>query len=376
MLESLMKCRLSVRQCLLVGVMTGVSVAASAKEWNTLTGEPPLVIAHRGASGYMPDHTLAGYIKAVELGADFIEPDLVSTKDGVLIARHEPNLKDTTDIATRPEFAMYERVEKVDGREEKGWFASDLTLAQIKTLRAKQPRADRSAAFDGQFEIPTFEEILQLREKLSKQYKREIGVYPETKHPAWHAEKGLGFEAGLVALLDKYNLNRVDAPVFIQSFELTNLKALKAMTDVKKVYLIDGDYVAADGSVLTIRPYDFVKQGDVRTYEDMLSDANLKEIAQVVQGIGPWKVYIASYKTESGKTTRLPANNFIARAHAAGLAVHPFTFRNEAKHLTSGDMGEPYHEYALYFQLGVDGVFSDYTDKAVAARTRFAKNKK
>lgn len=376
MLESLRKFRLSVRQCLLVGLMMGVSVAASAKEWNTLTGEPPLVIAHRGASGYMPDHTLAGYTKAVELGADFIEPDLVSTKDGVLIARHEPNLKDTTDIATRPELAMYERVEKVDGREEKGWFASDLTLAQIKTLRAKQPRADRNAAFDGQFEIPTFEEVLQLREKLSKQHKREIGVYPETKHPEWHAEKGLGFEAGLVALLGKYNLNRADAPVFIQSFELTNLKALKAMTDVKKVYLIDGDDVAADGSVVTIRPYDFVKQGDVRTYADMLSDANLKEIAQVAQGIGPWKVYIASYKTESGKTTRLPANNFIARAHAAGLAVHPFTFRNEAKHLTSGDMGDPYNEYALYFQLGVDGVFSDYTDTAVAARARFAKDKK
>ncbi|GHA69461.1 glycerophosphoryl diester phosphodiesterase [Formosimonas limnophila] len=372
MLESLM----NVQQCLLVGVMMGVSVAASAKEWNTLTGEPPLVIAHRGASGYMPDHTLAGYTKAVELGADFIEPDLVSTKDGVLIARHEPNLKDTTDIATRPEFAMYERVEKVDGRDEKGWFASDLTLAQIKTLRAKQPRADRNAAFDGQFEIPTFEEVLQLREKLSKQYKRAIGVYPETKHPAWHSEKGLEFEAGLVALLGKYNLNRADAPVFIQSFELTNLKALKAMTDVKKVYLIDGDDVAADGSVVTIRPYDFVKQGDVRTYADMLSDANLKEIAQVAQGIGPWKVYIASYKTEFGKTTRLPANNFIARAHAAGLAVHPFTFRNESKHLTSGDMGEPYNEYALYFQLGVDGVFSDYTDTAVAARARFAKDKK
>jgi glycerophosphoryl diester phosphodiesterase len=375
MLESLKKCHLNGRQWLLVLLMMGVSVAASAKDWNTLTGAPPLVIAHRGASGYMPDHTLAGYTKAVELGADFIEPDLVSSKDGVLIARHEPNLKDTTDIATRPEFAKYERTEKIDGHDEKGWFASDLTLAQIKTLRAKQPRADRNPAFDGQFEIPTFEEILQLREKLSKQYNREIGIYPETKHPSWHAEKGLGFEEKLVTMLDKHGLNRADAPVFIQSFELTNLKALKAMTNVKKVYLIDGDDVSPDGSVVTIRPYDFVKQGDVRTYADMLSDANLKEIAQVAQGIGPWKVYIASYKTEDGKTTRLPANNLIARAHAAGLTVHPFTFRNEAKHLTSGDMGDPYNEYALYFKLGVDGLFSDYTDTAVAARAKFSMSK-
>ena len=340
----------------------------------TLDGKAPIVIAHRGASGYMPDHTLEGYTKAVELGADFIEPDLVSTKDGVLIARHEPNLKDTTDIATRPEFAQYKRTMSVDGHDEEGWFASDLTLAQIKTLRAKQPRADRSTQYDGQFQIPTFEEILKLRADLSKKYGREIGVYPETKHPAWHHALGLGFEDKLVNILKKHGLNRANAPVYIQSFELTNLKALKKMTQVPLIYLLDADDVNKDGSIATIRPYDFVKSGDTRTYADMLKPENLKEVAKTANGIGPWKVYIASYRTDAdGKKYRLPANDLVKRAHALGLKVHPYTFRNEAKHLTEDDKGDPYNEYATYFATGIDGLFSDYTDTAVAARNKFCK---
>lgn len=340
----------------------------------TLDGKAPIVIAHRGASGYMPDHTLEGYTKAVELGADFIEPDLVSTKDGVLIARHEPNLKDTTDIATRPEFAQYKRTMSVDGHDEEGWFASDLTLAQIKTLRAKQPRADRSTQYNGQFQIPTFEEILKLRADLSKKYGREIGVYPETKHPAWHHALGLGFEDKLVNILKKYGLNRANAPVYIQSFELTNLKALKKMTQVPLIYLLDADDVNKDGSIATIRPYDFVKSGDTRTYADMLKPENLKEVAKTANGIGPWKVYIASYRTDAdGKKYRLPANDLVKRAHALGLKVHPYTFRNEAKHLTEDDKGDPYNEYATYFATGIDGLFSDYTDTAVAARNKFCK---
>ena len=340
----------------------------------TLDGKAPIVIAHRGASGYMPDHTLEGYTKAVELGADFIEPDLVSTKDGVLIARHEPNLKDTTDIAIRPEFAQYKRTMSVDGHDEEGWFASDLTLAQIKTLRAKQPRADRSTQYNGQFQIPTFEEILKLRADLSKKYGREIGVYPETKHPAWHHALGLGFEDKLVNILKKYGLNRANAPVYIQSFELTNLKALKKMTQVPLIYLLDADDVNKDGSIATIRPYDFVKSGDTRTYADMLKPENLKEVAKTANGIGPWKVYIASYRTDAdGKKYRLPANDLVKRAHALGLKVHPYTFRNEAKHLTEDDKGDPYNEYATYFATGIDGLFSDYTDTAVAARNKFCK---
>ena len=346
----------------------------SAQQCPTLDGKKPLIIAHRGASGYMPDHTLQGYTKAVELGADFIEPDLVSTKDGVLIARHEPNLKDTTDIATRPEFAQYKRTMSVDGHDEEGWFASDLTLAQIKTLRAKQPRADRSTQYNGQFQIPTFEEILKLRADLSKKYGREIGVYPETKHPAWHHALGLGFEDKLVNILKKHGLNRANAPVYIQSFELTNLKALKKMTQVPLIYLLDADDVNKDGSIATIRPYDFVKSGDTRTYADMLKPENLKEVAKTANGIGPWKVYIASYRTDAdGKKYRLPANDLVKRAHALGLKVHPYTFRNEAKHLTEDDKGDPYNEYATYFATGIDGLFSDYTDTAVAARNKFCK---
>lgn len=358
------------------GLAMSVTQANTPTQCPTLDGKKPLVIAHRGASGYMPDHTLAGYTKAIELGADFIEPDLVSTKDGVLIARHEPNLKDTTDIATRPEFAKYKRTMNVDGKDEEGWFASDLTLAQIKTLRAKQPRADRSTQYDGQFEIPTFEEILKLRADMSKKVGREIGVYPETKHPTWHRALGLGFESQLIDILKKYDLNRANAPVFIQSFELTNLKALKKMTQVPLIYLLDADDVNKDGSIATIRPYDFVNQGDTRTYADMLQPDNLKEVAQTANGIGPWKVYVASYRTDAdGKKYRLPANDLVKRAHALNLKVHLYTFRNEAKHLTADDNGDPYNDYATYFATGIDGLFSDYTDTAVAARDRFCQVK-
>lgn len=356
---------------------TWASPPASQDQWHTLHKNKPIVIAHRGASGYMPDHTLEGYSKAVDLGADFIEPDLVSSKDGVLIARHEPNLKDTTDIALRPEFKTYFRKAVVDGQEEEGWFASDLTLAQIKTLRAKQPRSDRSPAFDGQFSIPTFEEILQLREKLSQKYGRAIGVYPETKHPTWHRENGLPLEEPLVQFLKQYHLNTKQSPVYIQSFELGNLRSLRSMTSAKLVYLLDGDSVKADGTVVTLRPYDFVKSGDTRTFADMLSPANLKEIAQVADGIGPWKVYIASFRTDAdGKTHRLAASNVVRDAHASGLEVHPFTFRNESKHLTSDDMQQPYAEYYAFFEAGVDGIFTDYTDTAIQARERYAQGVK
>jgi glycerophosphoryl diester phosphodiesterase len=349
-----------------------MTLPAQAQTWTTLNGQEPLIIGHRGAPGYLPDHTLEGYARASRMGANFVEPDLVSTKDGVLIARHEPNLTDTTDVAKHPEFAALKRIEKVDGKDEEGWFASDFTLAQIKTLRAVQPLADRSTEFNGLYQIPTLEEILTLRAQLSKELGREIGVYPETKHPTWHAEKNLDFEKKLVSILSKYNLNRADAPVYIQSFELANLKVLKAMSPVKRIYLIDGADVLPDGTVTSGQPYDFVKRGDSRRYDQMMSDAGLKEIAAVANGIGPWKPYIASYATDAaGVKTRIAPSDLTARAHKAGLALHPFTFRNEAKHLTITDKDDPYNEYALFFGLGVDGVFSDYADTAVAARAKF-----
>ena len=197
-------------------------------------------------------------------------------------------------------------------------------------------------------------------------------MYPETNHPAWHHDLGLGFEDKLVNILKKHGLNRTNAPVYIQSFELTNLKALKKMTKVPLIYLLDADDVNKDGSIATIRPYDFVKQGDTRTYADMLKPENLKEVAKVANGIGPWKVYVASYRTDAdGKTHRLPATDLVKRAHDLNLKVHLYTFRNDATHLTSDDKGDPYNEYAAFFATGIDGLFSDYTDTAVAARNKF-----
>lgn len=352
----------------------------------TLDGKAPLIIAHRGASGYMPDHTLEGYAKAIALGADFIEPDLVSTKDGVLIARHEPNLKDTTDVAQHPEFASRKRKAVVDGNEEEGWFASDFTLAEIKTLRAIQPRGDRSKAFDGQFQIPTFDEVLALRAAKSKEFGREIGVYPETKHPTYHQQLGLALEQPLVALLKQYKLNRKNAPVFIQSFEAANLKQLRKLTPNKLVYLLDANDVRPDGSIDANVPYDHVVAGDKRTYADMLTPAGLKEIKSFADGIGPWKPYLISWQAmvdpKTGKAadvdgdkvidqrdmTLIEPSDVVKNAHKLGLVVHPYTFRNESKHLAANFQDSPLEEYRAYFALGVDGVFSDYTDTAVAAR--------
>jgi glycerophosphoryl diester phosphodiesterase len=373
----------SVLAVIIAGMGTGQALAAP-----TLTGKPPLVLGHRGAAGYLPDHTLAGYSKAIEMSADYIEPDLVSTKDGVLIVRHEPNIKDTSDIASHPEFAERKRKFKIDGVEEEGWFAFDFTLAEIKTLKAIQPRADRSAAYNGQFEIVTFDEVLALRAAKSKETGREIGVYPETKHPTLHQQLGLPLEAKLITALKKYNLNRKNAPVFIQSFETSNLKALRKLTPVKLVFLIDGNDVRADGSIDSGRPYDFVVSGDPRSFADMLTPAGLKEIKQFADGIGPWKPYLMSWKFKTdadGKkidvngdqeidqrdATLMPPTSVVHDAHKAGLLVHPFTFRNEAKLLAADFKGNPEAEYLAYFALGVDGVFSDFSDTAVAARKRY-----
>ena len=363
---------------------------SDSPSYPTLNGDTPLVIGHRGASGYRPDHTLESYKLAIDMGADFIEPDLVATKDGVLVARHEPNITGTTDVATRPEFASRKTTKNVDGVNEEGWFVSDFTLAELKTLRAVQPLSDRDQSFNGKFQIPTFEEVLDLAKAEGTKAGRTVGVYPETKHPTYHAKLGLPLEDRLLAVLAKYGYTTKASPVIVQSFEVSNLKYLRTKTQVRLVQLVDANDVNADGSMdLTApydKPYDFAVAGDSRTFASLLTPAGLKEVKTYADGIGPWKPYLIPSKqvdaNKDGKPDDLngdgkiderdrvmmPATSVVKDAHAAGLFVHAYTFRNEAKRLASDFKGDPKAEYKLFFNLGVDGVFSDFTDTAKAAR--------
>ena len=347
--------------------------------------QAPLVIGHRGAHGYLPAHTLEGYALAIELGADFIEPDLVATKDGHLIARHEPNMIATTDVASRPEFAARRRKVAVDGVLEEGFFASDFTLAEIKQLRAVQDFAERPQQFNGKFEIPTLEEIIRLAKRKAEEKGRTIGIYPETKHPTYHKSIGLPLEKRLLAILADAGWNQRDAPVFIQSFEQSNLKELRKMTKVRLVQLVDADDVNADGSLSYVapfdRPYDWTVSNNpvlkARTFGFFATDEGLREIKTYADGIGPWKRYIVSSVPAGlpgpGEASRtlLPPNDLIERAHKAGLLVHTWTFRNEQRRLVSDYGGNPVNEYLQFFRLGIDGVFADFADTAVAARVLY-----
>ena len=370
-------------------------VACSSSDGNsarypTLRGDAPLVIGHRGAAGYLPDHTLEGYKKAIEMGADFIEPDLVATSDGVLVARHEPNITGTTDVAQRPEFASRKTKKRVDGVEEEGWFASDFTLAELKTLRAIQPLAERDPQFNGRFQIPTFVEVLELARAESARTGRTVGVYPETKHPTYHASLGLPLEDRLLTTLATYGYTTKASPVIVQSFEVANLKYLRSKTQVRLVQLVDGNDLNADGSIdLTApydKPYDFAVAGDARTFASLLTPAGLQQVKTYADGIGPWKPYLipsrlvdrnsdgkpddlnADGKIDERDRVMMAPTEVVKNAHAAGLFVHPYTFRSEARRLASDFKGDPKAEYRLFYELGVDGVFSDFPDQARAAR--------
>ena len=356
----------------------------------TLNGDKPLVIGHRGTAGYRPDHTLEGYKLAIDMGADFIEPDLVATKDGVLVARHEPNITGTTDVSTRPEFASRKTKKVVDGVEEEGWFVTDFTLAELKTLRAIQPLPDRDQSYNGKFQIPTFEEVLDLAKTEGAKAGRTVGVYPETKHPTYHVKQGLPLEDRLLAILAKYGYTSKSSPVIIQSFEVSNLKYLRTKTQVRLVQLVDADDVNPDGTMSLVapydKPYDFAVAGDSRTFASLLTPAGLKEVKTYADGIGPWKPYLIPSKqvdaNKDGKPDDLNGDgkiderdrvmmaptDVVKNAHAEGLFVHAYTFRHEAKRLASDFKGDPKAEYKLFYNLGVDGVFSDFADTAKAAR--------
>lgn len=392
-----MNSRISSRLALSVSVAAALGLAAcgssdgdnSKYPHPTLDGAKPLVLGHRGASGYLPDHTLEGYRRAIELGADFIEPDLVSTRDGVLIARHEPNITNTTDVKDRPEFASRKRKMLVDGVEEEGWFASDFTLAEIKTLRAVQPLDERDQSHNGRYQIPTLEEVIELAKTEGQTRNRVVGIYPETKHPTWHRNLNLPLEDRLLDTLARHGYVAKDSPVIIQSFEVGNLKYLRSKTQVRLVQLIDGNDQNPDGSIDQSlpygQPYDLTVAGDKRTFKDLLTPAGLMEIKSYADGIGPWKAYLIPSRLTLGADgkpvdlnrdgkiderdrTLLPATSVVSDAHQAGLFVHPYTFRNEARRLVSDDKGNPIAEYQRFYKLGVDGVFSDFPDFARAAR--------
>jgi glycerophosphoryl diester phosphodiesterase len=363
-------------------IMSMATCADWKSKFPSLHGRPPIVIGHRGASGYLPEHTLAAYRLAIEQGADFIEPDLVSTRDGVLIARHEVNITETTDVADHPEFADRYKTQAIGGQEARGWFADDFTLVEIKTLRARQRLPFRSPQYNGRFEIPTLQEAIDLAKRESQRTGRTIGIYPEIKHPTYHESIGLPLEANLVQVLSRNGLDGKHAPVIIQSFEVSNLKKLRKLTKVRLVQLIDAVDVAADGRVIPGRPYDFVVNGDPRTYADLIMEEGLAEIKTYADGVGPWKRYIVSVVgaddvngdgvvNDADKSLMAPTR-LVQDAHAAGLFVHAWTFRNEDRYLASDYRGDPVAEYLQFYCLGVDGLFSEFPDTAVTGRGRAA----
>ena len=344
-------------------MITGSAAADSAAPAKA----SPLVFGHRGAAGYRPEHTLASYELGARMGADYIEPDLVSTKDGVLVARHEPDISQTTNVADHPEFADRKTTKVIDGVSYTGWFTDDFTLAELKTLRAKERLPDvrqRNTIYDGRYQVPTFQEVLDLRAKLSKELHRTIGIVPEVKHSSYFKKEGLAIEPKLVKALKDAGLDRKDSPVVIQSFETQNLKELNREIDVPLLALLDSPDLV---------PGDVQAAGGTSTFGDLATPAGLKGIAAYADWVGPSTTYIIP--TDANGEWEQPTS-FVQDAHAAGLKVVPYTFRNENQFLpphlrSSADpnaYGDVFTELETFFDLGVDGVFSDNPDTAKAAR--------
>ncbi len=339
---------------LIAALLPACSVSESQAMEKPLDGQA-IVIAHRGASGERPEHTIAAYTLAIEQGADFIEPDLVLTKDGVLVARHENEISETTDVSAKPEFADRKKTKTIDGQQMTGWFTEDFTLAELKTLRAKErlPQLRKSnMAYNGQFEVPTFEDILQLAKA------RGVGVYPETKHPTYFASIGLPHEAPLLAMLTKFGHTQKTAPVFIQSFEVENLKALRGKTKIRLIQLMDEKGSPPDRADLT--------------YTAMATAEGLKTIANYADGVGPNKGLVIP-RTLLGNLGE--PTSFVADAHKVGLAVHPWTFRRENYFLPLAQksgidprgVGDVLSEMKAFLAAGIDGLFSDNVAEAVSS---------
>jgi glycerophosphoryl diester phosphodiesterase len=331
----------------------------------------PLVIAHRGASGYVPEHTLAAYTLAIQQGADFIEPDLVMTKDGHFIARHDNTLNLTTDVATRAEFGDRQTEKTVDGTRVTGWFSEDFSLAEIKRLRAVEriPHVrPNNVRFNGQFEIPTLQEIIDLARAQEKASGRTIGIYPETKHPSYFRRLDLAMEKRLVQTLHANGYDKEPHKIFIQSFEIENLQDLRRLTRLPLVQLLWGDG----------KPYDVDAVGGALTYDRMATAAGLSDIAAYADAVGPEKNHFILPLDVNGALNSRDATDFVKLAHAAGLAVHPYTFRAENHFLPSnyrrdtetGMYGDLVGEIAAFLATGIDGFFTDHSDIGVRARDR------
>lgn len=326
---------------------------------------PTTVIGHRGASGYRPEHTLASYETAIRQCADFIEPDVVSTKDGVLVARHENEIGGTTNVADHPEFAALKATKVIDGRSVTGWFTEDFTFAQLKTLRAKErlPQVrPASTAFDGLYEIPTLDEVIDLARHSVSCDGKQVGVYPETKHPTYFDSVGLSLEEPLVAQLKANGLDRRNAAVFVQSFETSNLRELDRLTKAPLAQLVD-----CSGA-----PYDLVAAGDPRTYRDLVTASGLAQIARYADGVGLCKDVMIP-RTSSGNLGT--PTTVVRDAHRVGLEVHGWTFRRENQFLPAeyrigtdpNGVGDLAGEIRAFVAIGLDGVFSDNPDVASAA---------
>ncbi|KAF4314654.1 hypothetical protein G195_011724, partial [Phytophthora kernoviae 00238/432] len=347
--------------------------------------------AHRGSPGYLPDHTIPGYTLAIETGVDVIEPDLVSTSDGYLVIRHEPYIDGTTNVADHPEFADRLTNKTLDGIVTEGFWVSDFTLEEIKTLRAIQPLSERDQSYNGLYEIPTFEEVIQLAQNKSAEYNRTIAIYPEVKHSSFHKGLGLPIENTMLELLSKYGWNHADAPVYIQSFETTNLRELNEVTNITLVQLIDGyDSDPLTGEVIfkapSDRPYDWTLANRTDYFGYLTTPAGLAEVATYADIISPWKRYllkaVAVKVDEDGNAadsngdgqvsdadyTVFEYPNVIEDAHAAGLLVHTWTMRDENYRLAVNYSGNATLEYFELFDMGIDGVFSDNCKTAVPAR--------
>jgi len=370
------------------------SAANTVHPFRTLNNEQPLVFGHRGASGYLPEQTLEAYARAIDLGADAVEPDLISTKDGVLIARHDPNLDFSTDVAKHPEFASRKKTVQVDGETQTGWFASDFTLAEIKTLGALITDAERPQQFNGLYKVVTFQEIIDLVKLRNTQLGRNVAVYPETKNPSYHCSLGLPLEDKLISIIKAAGWNSKTSPIFVQSFEPGSLKEMRAKgLNTRVVQLIDADDYDLKTGKLTYaapydRPYDWTLAGDTRLFSAMVTPAGLAEIKTYADGIGPWKPYIVPIKgaldaagnlrdlNGDGKAnyndaSSQPPTMLIDDAHRAGLFVHAYTFRNEQRRLAFDYNKEPKAEYLQFYRLGLDGLFSDFPDTALEARKTY-----